>query len=631
MRTLLARLQALEFEARIFVSFGIVAAISWLSFSGPDSREPTMVLIGGLLGLDHDGARRIGYSVVALLMAGASVLRMWSGSALSSARVMAFRVQSDELVIAGPYRLVRHPIYLADFIAFSGFALCLPGVGVVLPLLLYLHYSVLTSYEERVLKREHGREYATYAASTPRFLPGPRSVRCIGPALRELRISADGFRHNALYLLFVPGFLVSAHTLSLVPALAIGLPAVVDWAVVHTVVGVRRRERVPGGGLAVHATAGDFALRAGASRRRSKVTADILYAQCWEDPEIDRVAFGIRPADTVLTVTSGGCNALAFLVDDPARVIALDLNPYQNYVLELKMAAFRALEHGELLRFLGAAPSEGRRELYARVRPLLGARARGYWDAQPRKLDRGVIHAGRYEAYMRHLRRSFRALMDGKRLAERLLQARDRDERERLYAQEWDGPRWRLFTRALLSRAVQSLLFDRAFFAQLGESFSFGDHFRERIRHAVVDLPLRENPFFCYLLFGGFPCAESLPTYLRQENFEAIRGRLDRIELLQGSCEAVFPTLPEGIVSKFNFTNIFEWMSPESCEALLRQTVRVASDGAVLTYRNLLVPRSRPAGLADVLVPDQETAHRLHERDRSFIYRAYVVERVRKH
>src|SRR5512135_3004369 len=98
MRALLARLQALEFEARIFVSFGIVAAISWLSFSGPASREPTMVAIGGLLGLDHDGALRTGYVVVALLMAGASVLRMSAGSALSSRRMMAFRVQSDELV-----------------------------------------------------------------------------------------------------------------------------------------------------------------------------------------------------------------------------------------------------------------------------------------------------------------------------------------------------------------------------------------------------------------------------------------------------------------------------------------------------------------------------------------------------
>jgi S-adenosylmethionine-diacylglycerol 3-amino-3-carboxypropyl transferase len=146
----------------------------------------------------------------------------------------------------------------------------------------------------------------------------------------------------------------------------------------------------------------------------------------------------------------------------------------------------------------------------------------------------------------------------------------------------------------------------------------------------VVELPLRENPYLCYLLFGGYPCTAGLPPYLRPERFEAIRGRLDRIEIVDGACEDFFPTLPDDAISRFNLTNIFEWMAPAGFEALLAETVRVARDGAVLTYRNLLVPRSRPAALASRLVPDLGLARELHERDRSFIYRAYVVERVRK-
>jgi S-adenosylmethionine-diacylglycerol 3-amino-3-carboxypropyl transferase len=102
------------------------------------------------------------------------------------------------------------------------------------------------------------------------------------------------------------------------------------------------------------------------------------------------------------------------------------------------------------------------------------------------------------------------------------------------------------------------------------------------------------------------------------------------VQVALGSCEGFFPTLTDNSVAKFNFTNIFEWMTPESVEQLLRETVRVARDGAVLTYRNLLVPRSRPESLARWLEPDIALAQRLHEQDLSFIYRAYVVERVRK-
>jgi S-adenosylmethionine-diacylglycerol 3-amino-3-carboxypropyl transferase len=369
------------------------------------------------------------------------------------------------------------------------------------------------------------------------------------------------------------------------------------------------------------------------SRRRpasTKVTADILYAQCWEDPQIDLEAFEIQPDDTVFTITSGGCNALAFLAAGADRVIALDLSPFQNYVLELKMAAFRGLQYPEMLGFLGAARSARRMEMYAAVRKSLSPEARTYWNQHPRKVEIGIIHTGRYEKFIQFLRRWFFRLGDGQDLTKRLFAAPDRAARERLYFERWNGRRWRLFMRVLLNRRVQSLLFDPAFFAQLGETFSFGKHFQGRVQHAVVDLEPRKNWFLSYILRGGFEQPGCLPPYLRRGNFEKIRSRLDRVQVVLGSCESFFPTLPDNAVAKFNFTNIFEWMTPESVERLLRETIRVARDGAILTYRNLLVPRSRPESLARWLESDTELARRLHEQDLSFIYRAYVVERVRK-
>ena len=98
-----------------------------------------------------------------------------------------------------------------------------------------------------------------------------------------------------------------------------------------------------------------------------EIFRDIVYAQCWEDPEIDREAFRIQPDDTVFSITSGGCNTLAFLLDNPRAVYALDVNPSQNYLLDLKMGAFAALPYGEMLELLGVRPSRRRRDLYARV------------------------------------------------------------------------------------------------------------------------------------------------------------------------------------------------------------------------------------------------------------------------
>jgi protein-S-isoprenylcysteine O-methyltransferase Ste14 len=239
----LKKVQRVEFEGRIFVSFGMVLAVCLISFLCFRSTPGNFERAGRLLGIGPQSSIRLGFLLVAAVMVVASLLRMWAGSALSSQRMMAFRVQNDQLITAGPYRFVRHPIYLADFIAFFGFALCLRPIGFLLPILLYVHYIQLVSHEERALLSQFGTAYSDYARPIPRFLPDLRSFRRLGQAFREFDITRDGFRHNALYLLFVPGFLVAAWTRELWPALVIGLPAVFDWGIVHTIKGLKRPEK----------------------------------------------------------------------------------------------------------------------------------------------------------------------------------------------------------------------------------------------------------------------------------------------------------------------------------------------------------------------------------------------------
>jgi S-adenosylmethionine-diacylglycerol 3-amino-3-carboxypropyl transferase len=363
--------------------------------------------------------------------------------------------------------------------------------------------------------------------------------------------------------------------------------------------------------------------------RRGKVFEDILYSQCWEDPQLDRIAFNIRPEDTLFSITSGGCNVLSFLLDNPMRVIALDINPHQNHLLDLKMAAFRTLDYEYLLEFVGVRDSIDRRNMYSAVRAVLMPESRTYWDEQFEKIDQGIIHCGRYEAYMRLARRSVEQLM-GRRLIERLFEADDPQERITMFRDEWDTWLWWLVTRLLLSRKTMSLLFDKAFFQYIDESFSFGKHFAGRVEYALTRLPMKENVFLSYALLGKYYSEDHLPVYLRRENFEVIRSRLDRIEMVCDNCEHYFSTMPDSSIAKFNFTNIFEWMSPEAFEQLLHETCRVALDDAVMTYRNLLVFRERPEGLAETIRPRRELASHLHGRDLSFIYNNYVIEQISK-
>lgn len=80
------------------------------------------------------------------------------------------------LVESGPYRFVRHPLYLFGGLAWIGMALltsnALPfafGLGAVSALV------ARTRVEEEVLEETFGEPYRAYRARTGRFLPRPGS------------------------------------------------------------------------------------------------------------------------------------------------------------------------------------------------------------------------------------------------------------------------------------------------------------------------------------------------------------------------------------------------------------------------------------------------------------------------
>jgi S-adenosylmethionine-diacylglycerol 3-amino-3-carboxypropyl transferase len=614
----LAQIRKTWFEIRIFISLSIVTTISFLSFLLFKNDPSTIEIAGRSLGFTSSQLSiRYGYIFVAILVMIASVIRMWAGSILSSKTVMAFKIQNSKLTISGPYLFVRNPIYFADLIAFTGLSLCLRPVGLFIPVLIWLHYYQLISYEEERLISKFGSTYVSYIRTVPSLFPGIKQFKQLFKAPLNFNLTFDGFRHNAQYILFIPGLIIASCTGNFLIAILIGLPAVIDWAVIHTIIGVSRESDSDG-----------ISLPLNRKLSHSKVFRDILYAQCWEDPEMDRIAFGIKPGDAIFTITSGGCNALAFLIDDPESVTCLDMNRFQNYLLSLKISAFKTLEYNETLQFFGIKPSLIRWEIYKRLRQELSEEERLYWDSKKQDIDRGIIHCGKYERYMHFLKRIFRVII-GKKIIYDLFTSPCLKDQQILFNTKWDNFRWKLFCRIFLSRFLAAMFFDKAFYRYIDPTFSFDRYYRKAVKKAITELPVKENYFLAYILLGNYS-DDNLPPYLKKENYEIIRARVNRIKKVTSSCQEYLRSQPVETISKFNFTNIFEWMSTEEFTLLLLETLRVAKEGAVITYRNHLVTRTRPEILKDQIIPDSQLSDDLIKRDRSFIYKAYVIERIKK-
>ena len=84
-----------------------------------------------------------------------------------------FLVKGGELCTDGPYRDVRHPLYLGSFLAALGLCVMANSIWgwlLVLPLFM-LVYAVQVTAEERDLRSRYGHAHEEWASRVPLFLP----------------------------------------------------------------------------------------------------------------------------------------------------------------------------------------------------------------------------------------------------------------------------------------------------------------------------------------------------------------------------------------------------------------------------------------------------------------------------
>ena len=354
------------------------------------------------------------------------------------------------------------------------------------------------------------------------------------------------------------------------------------------------------------------------------MTDAIQYGQCWEDADCLLEALDVSPGDRCLSIASAGDNTLALLTRDPGHVTAVDLNPAQLACLQLRIAAYRTLAHGELLELMGSRASDRRRELYRRCRGQLDPQTREFWDAWVRTVQRGIGSAGRLERYFALFRSLLLPLVHSQQRVTELLAGGPRSRREMFFRREWNTPRWRFLLRLFASRALMSRL------GRQPQSFRYvsggtAARLLERTRRAFVSVDPNRNPYLQWLLTGRHVTA--LPLALRPEHFETIRDRLDRVQIWRGTIQDYLGQTRDRF-DCFNLSNVFEYMPSEEYRRTLLLLVSAARSGSRLAYWNLFVPRSRPPEMADRIRPLDGLANRLYAVDKVFFYEAFVVEEV---
>ena len=386
----------------------------------------------------------------------------------------------------------------------------------------------------------------------------------------------------------------------------------------------------------------DAALQAGPTSKRgilervfARMFEGLVYAQIWEDPEVDMDALELGPASRLVTIASGGCNVLSYLTADPMDVRAVDLNPSHVALLRLKLAAARHLPHYEAFRaFFGEADTADNLRLYDRfIAPHLAPEIREFWDKRDLAGRRRISMFSRNLYGHGLLGRTIQfghvvCRLHGKR-PQRMLDARDLADQRRLFEDElapvFDSKLVRKLAdlpAAYFGLGIPPAQFD-ALKADAGGKLA--TLMRSRVERLACDFPIHEN-WFAWQAFGRrYPGqGQGLPPYLRPEHFAALRERVDRVDVQQITVTDFLRRQDAASVDGYVLLDAQDWMSRAQIEALWAQMNRTARPGARVIFRTAGEETPLPQMLAPAtLAPwhyDEDRSRELHARDRSAIY-----------
>ena len=378
----------------------------------------------------------------------------------------------------------------------------------------------------------------------------------------------------------------------------------------------------------------------------------LVYNTCWEDPAVDRAALELAPDDRMLVITSAGCNVLDYALACPGHIHAVDANPRQNALLELKLAGIRRLDFTDFFALFG----DGRHRRFDQVyrdalRADLSPFARAFWDRngkwfmQPDPRDTFYFHglsgivARGFRGYLKVRPRLRDAL---ETFAESTSLDQQREQYDRAVAPHlWTRPvNWALSRQITMS--MVGVPHPQRKEVERQHSGGVAGFVRESLDYVARSLPVWSNYFWTLYLRGSYTLA-NCPEYLKRSNFLALKGGLvDRITPHTCTVTEFLHATGERI-SKFVLLDHMDWMSSYHPAALVEEWNAIlgrAATNARLIFRSAhaspdylglvrVGPGANARPLREALRFHPALAERLTRCDRVHTYAGFHIADVR--
>lgn len=321
----------------------------------------------------------------------------------------------------------------------------------------------------------------------------------------------------------------------------------------------------------------------------------LVYPQIWEDPVVDMMAMQIEPHHHIVTISSGGCNALSYLTAGPAKVTAVDLNHAHVALVKLKIAGVENLPDWDAYyRFFGAADDGTNIAVYERIlRAKLDVKTRRYWD------KRNLFGIKRISQFKKNF---YRFGLLGRFIGAGHLISKlyGRDISKLVDSNSMEAQRQAFDTEVaplFEKKAVKWLANQRASLFGLGippaqyDALAGGqkmiDILYQRLEKLACGFPMSEN-YFAWQAFGrqyAPDASGALPPYLQHRNFAKLRGSVANLNMQHGSVTEVLAQAPNGSVDRVVLLDAQDWMTDAQLNDLWLAISQAAAPKARVIFR----------------------------------------------
>ncbi len=375
----------------------------------------------------------------------------------------------------------------------------------------------------------------------------------------------------------------------------------------------------------------------------------LVYPQIWEDPVVDMAALELNDESRIITIGSGGCNALSYLAASPEHLTVVDLNAAHIALINLKLAAAQHLpDYQSFYRFFADADHGTNVEYYdIYIRDHLDPATLRYWERRNilgrrriRQFSQNFYRYGLLGNFIGTCHRLSRMLGAD---PSKIVMGTTLEEQRRIFnetlAPLFDRKivRWMvdhpasLYGLGIPPAQYYALAGDRG---KLGEDTpSMSAILRARVERLACDFPLGEN-YFAWQAFnrGYAPDGEGpVPPYLQRENYENLRANLDQVDVAQISYTDRLAITDDTSLDGYVLLDAQDWMNDADLNHLWTEITRTARPGARVIFRTSATPTILPGRVSAEILSrwtyEEERSLRLGMQDRSAIYGGFHLYR----